>query len=256
MTQNITTKYQKTKSGLQCIGNCYKKNTKIIHPINLNIVTSTKFNFCPIAEISGIDDKSGKTISKNIDECDNVTLKNYNYNISYDLLYPYADFNEDYFLEMYYNIDSFSIGIEWITDNKHLPLITRQRIFDLMFNAYGDKLDIIDISDTRIVDFIFDLIKYKYINNLTVALLKYINIDKDKNIVELKYNDKKETDETIVIKTNYVNKNILTIENVTNFISSYFIKERTEDKMKYHSEIMIDKFIIYIVGNIKKTFIK
>lgn len=256
MTQNITNKYQKTKSGLQCIGNCYKKNTKIIHPISLDIVTSNKYNFCPVAEITGIDDKSGKIISKNIGECDNVTLKNDVNHISYDLLYPYADLNEDYFLEMYYDINSFNKGIEWIIDNKHLPLITRQRIFDLILDAYGNKLDIIDTSDTRIVDFIFDLIKFKYINNLVIALLKYINIDKDKNIVELKYNDKKETDETIIIKTNYVNKNILTIENMTNFISYYFIKERTEDKMKSNSEIIINKFIIYIVSNIKKTFIK
>lgn len=255
MTQNITNKYQKTKSGIQCIGNCYKKNTKIIHPISLDIVTSNKYNFCPITEITGID-KYGINISNKIDQCENVTLKNDYNRISYELLHPYADLNEDYFLRMYYDINSFNKGIYWITENKYLSLLTRQRIFDLILNAYGNKLDIIDISDTRIVDFIFDLIKFKYINNLVIALLKYINIDNDKNIVKLKYNDKKETDETIIIKTNYVNKNILTIENITNFISSYFIKEIIEDKLKSNSEIMIDKFIIYIVSNIKKTFIK
>ena len=86
------------------------------------------------------------------------------------------------------------------------------------------------------------------------ALLIYININN--KIVELKYNDKKETDETIVIKTNYINKNILTIENVTNFISNYFRSSNKEIRMQSQSEIMVNKFINFIIGNIKKTFIK
>ena len=113
-----------------------------------------------------------------------------------------------------------------------------------------------ETSDTRIVDFILNIIKTKYLNKIIVSLVKYVNINSDKDIVELKYNDKKETNESIIIKTNYIVKNLLTIENVTNFISNYFRIQYKEARMQSHTEIIIDKFIIYIIGNIKKTFIK
>ena len=248
-------KYPKSSSGKQCVGPCYKKNTKIIHPIYLDIITDNYNDaFCPVAEWTRTN--NNKVEKYQIDKCDEETYKkNKNdFTTTYDLLYPYVDFNEEIFLELFYNINKFSDAIQWIEDNKNLPIDSKQRIFDLALDAFGSNLDIIETSDTRIVDFIFNLFKIKFFNNVVTALLKYININN--KIVELKYNDKKETDETIVIKTNYINKNILTIENVTNFISNYFRSSNKEIRMQSPSEIMVNKFINFIIGNIKKTFIK
>jgi hypothetical protein len=248
-------KYPKSSSGKQCVGPCYKKNTKIIHPMYLDIITDNYNNaFCPVAEWTKVNKESGKLERYQIDKCNEPTDHvNSTEHGSYDLLYPYVDFNEEIFLELFYNINKFSDAIQWIDDNKHVPIESKQRIFDLALDAYGSSFDIMETSDTRIVDFILNLLKTKYLNNVVRELLKYIIINNQ--IAELKYNDKKETDETIIIKTNYIVKNILTIENVTSFISNYF-RSYKEIRMQSHSEIIVNKFIIYIIGNIKKTFIK
>ena len=132
---------------------------------------------------------------------------------------------------------------------------SRQRIFDLSIDAFGKAFDIMETSDTRIVDFILLLFKTTYLNKIVVEILKYLSIDNDKKFIEIKKNDKKETDESIIIKTNYINKHIITLENVTNFISNYFRTTHTELRMQSHCEIITNKFIIYITENIKKTFI-
>ena len=43
-------RYPTSNSGLQCVGPCYKKNTKIIHPIYSHVVTDLHNSFCPVAE--------------------------------------------------------------------------------------------------------------------------------------------------------------------------------------------------------------
>ena len=255
----INKKYPKSTSGKQCVGPCYKKNTKIIHPMYLSIITDTHNDaFCPVAEWTKTDKDSGKIQRFHVDKCNEYTHKESTseHATSYDLLYPYVDFNEEIFLQLFYNINNFSEAIQWIEDNKHSPIDSRKRILDLSIDAFGHSFDIMETSDTRIVDFILNIIKTKYLNKIIVSLVKYVNINSDKDIVELKYNDKKETNESIIIKTNYIVKNLLTIENVTNFISNYFRIQYKEARMQSHTEIIIDKFIIYIIGNIKKTFIK
>jgi hypothetical protein len=254
---NINKKYPKSTSGKQCVGPCYKKNTKIIHPMYLSIITDTHNDaFCPVAEWTKTDKDSGKIQRFHVDKCNEYTHKENTseYATSYDLLYPYVDFNEEIFLQLFYNINNFSEAIQWIEDNKHTPIDSRQRIFDLSIDAFGHSFDIIETSDTRIVDFLLNIIKTKFLNKVVIQLFRFVNINSD--IVELKANDKKENDDSIIIKTNYIVKNLLTIENVTNFISNYFRTQYKESRMQYHTEIIIDKFTIYIIGNIKKTFIK
>ena len=259
--KNNNNKYPKSTSGKQCVGPCYKKNTKIIHPMYLKIVTESLNNtFCPVAEYTNVNKTTGKIEKYHVDECAEQTFKssnpnNLNYITSNDLLYPFVDFNEEIFLKLFYNINKFSDSIQWIEDNKHTPMKSRQRIFDLSIDAFGNTFDIMETSDTRIVDFILLLFKTSYLNKIVVELLKYLTIDNDKKFIEIKKNDKKETDESIIIKTNYINKHIITLENVTNFISNYFRTEHKELRMQSHCDIITHKFIIYIIENIKKTFI-
>lgn len=253
----LNKKYPKSMNGKQCVGMCYKKNTKIIHPIYSHVVTNLNNSFCPVAEY--YEKENGKMIKKDIDECnENIKKIEYIYN-EIDFLYPYVDFNSAIFLNMCYNINNFSEGLTWITENSHLVLDTRERIFNLIIDAFATHIDIIEISDNRIVDFLNILIRSKYSYTLK-NLFKFIYIDDKTVSINEKSKDsslyKKETDETIVIKTNYILKNIITTNNITNFLAKYF-KEKIEGSIeKLYSEQIIDKFIIYLNDNIKKSFSK
>jgi len=239
-------KYPFSKSGIQCVGPCYKKNTKIIHPIYLNAVSNIGNSFCPIAETR---DESMKP--QIIDFCDDNlnTQTQDNFNIN-EFLYPYINFDGSNFLDSFYNLNDFGSVINWIDNNKNLPINTRFRIFDLGIKSYKNIIDIIEISDSRIIDFLIQVFKTKYLNNIVIELLKYITIN-DK-LVEIKYTDKKETNESIIIKTNYINKNIINIENVSNFISYLFKSIIEEKEEKLVQDYIINKFISFLIGNIKK----
>ncbi len=248
-------KYPKSAQGYQCIGPCYKKNTKIIHPIYLNVITNDKNDFfCPTNEWIYRD--SADNLQKfYTDKCDNKTLQINNVN---DLLYPHTNFDELSFLDTFYNINNFSEALEWIEDNKTVPINSKQRIFDLALEAFRQVLDITDMSDfndTRIVDFLLHLIKNKYLDTFCFDFFKYIIIQKENVLIKYdnNYNYKNETDESIIIKQNFVIKHILTIQNMTNFVNQYFKRKQDEIIMEYPSEAIINKFTLYLISNIKKS---
>lgn len=249
--------YPKSLLGYQCVGPCYKKNTKIVHPIYFNIVQNDKQDFCPTNEWV-FKYNSGNLQRFYIDKCNITNNEKPNFN---DLLYPYTNFDEMVFLDSFYNINNFGQTLEWIENNKNLPINSKQRIFDLSLKAFRNEFDIINFNDTRLVDFLIELVKKKYLDVFCIDFLKYIMIENNKVIIKYnkiyKYED--ETDESIIIKQNFILKHILTIENITNFINIYFRKlEDNEEQeiIKYPSEILINKLILFIIGNIKKTFIK
>jgi len=256
----LNKKYPKSITGKQCVGICYKKNTKIVHPIYSRVVTNLQTSFCPVAEY--YEKENGKLIRKDIDECNEHIQKTDIMNDN-DLLYPYVDFDAKIFLDICYNITDFSSGLLWISENNFRPIDTRERVFNLLINAYSDTIDIIEISDNRIIDFFNILIRSKY-TYLLQKLFKYIIIQNDtvlideKNIQkrEKKPSETSETSENIIIKTNYILKNIITINNITNFLSKYFKQKITSSLEKSQSETMIENFINYLNDNIKKTFSK
>lgn len=260
--EQLSKKYPKSVNGKQCVGICYKKNTKIVHPIYSRLVSKLDTSFCPVAEF--YEKENGKMIRKDIDECnENIQKTDYIYN-DIDLLYPYVDFTAQLFLNICYNIDNFSSGLTWISDNNYKSLDTRERVFNLLIDAFGETIDIIEISDNRIVDFFNILIRSKYTYKLH-RLFKYITIKEDtvlideknmKKIDNVQRRDKLESDESIIIKTNYILKNIVTTNNITNFLAKYFKEKITSSLEKSHSEQMIEKFVVYLNDNIKKTFSK
>ena len=253
----LNKKYPKSLTGKQCLGPCYKKNTKIIHPLYLFVVSLSK-SFCPVAEHVIIE--QNKKVRAHVDECIEYNESNIT-NLNLDILYPNLDFNAANFLNIYYNIKNFGEGIEWITQNTQntqLSINTRERIFNLIFEAFNKDIDIVEISDNRITDFINLLIKTKYNNSLS-KLFKYINIDNNfASIHKYSYNirDKTETDETIIIKTNYILKNLITYDNISNFITKNIKSKLDSSVISSYSEILINKFISFLIDNIKKTFLK
>lgn len=249
----LNKKYAKSLTGKQCLGPCYKKNTKIIHPLYLT-VTSFNKPFCPVTEYFIME--NGKQLKSQVDEC--IEYDKNNGNIDIDILYPNLDFNATNFLNIYYNIKNFGEGIEWITKNENLSINSRERIFNLIFEAFNKDIDIAEISDNRIADFINILIKTKYNNSLS-KLFKYISIDNNfASLHKYSFNvhDKKETEDTITIKTNYIIKNLITYDNISHFVSQNIKKKLESSIITSYSEILIDKFMSYLIDNIKKTFLK
>ena len=245
-------KYSKSAQGYQCIGPCYKKNTKIIHPTYLNIITNNKDDFfCPTNEWI-YKDNTGNLKRFYTDKCENETVKQNNI---IDLIYPPTNFDELSFLDTFYNINNFGEALEWIENNKNSTINSKERIFDLALSAFRQTFDIIDFNDTRIVDFILTLIKNKYFDNFCIDFFKYIIIEKDNVIIKYdkNYNYKNETNESIIIKQNFIAKHLLTIQNMTDFINSYFRKRKEEDTSDYQSDVIINKFMLYLISNIKKT---
>jgi len=248
--------YPKSVNGYQCVGPCYKKNNKIIHPIYFNVVQNEKQDFCPTNEWI-FKHKSGNLQRFYTDKCNNNNdIINNN-----DLLFPYTNFDELVFLDSFYDINNFGQTLEWIENNKNLSINSKQRIFDLSLKAFRNKFDIFNFNDTRLVDFLIELIKKKFLHIFSMEFFKYIMIEKDDVILQqnknYKYDD--ETNESIIIKQNFILKYIVTIENITNFINIYFRKFEDYDNLEiinYPSEILMNKLILFLIGNIKKTFIK
>lgn len=221
--KNINTikKYPKSRRGFQCVGPCYKKNTTIVHPMYFAIRTDLDHSFCPVEEWKYVDPKTKKSEKLITDVCDdnnpNVVMD------PQDLLFPYIEFNTHMFLTTFYNIASFADGIDWITENKEkYPSNTLVRIFDLVFQTYGENTDIISINDPRIIDFIYYIVKNKFLDDIILKIAKYIYIDNNSKKVYLKYNTAKDTSESIVVKTNYVLENIINIDNLSKFLIKYF----------------------------------
>lgn len=254
-------KFQKSLHGYQCVGPCYKKNTKIFHPIHLNVIERNDNDFCPTNEWIH-KDSFGNLKRYHTDQCD----INVNKNKNIDILHPYTNFDELAFLDTFYDINNFSEMLDWMDNNKTLSIHTRQRIFDLSIQAFSSSFDIFDYNNTKIVDFLIELIKNKYLDVFSVEFFKYISIEELKNNdqesnksvifkYDKNYDIKNETSDTIIIKQNFIIKHIITIQNMTNFVDTYFRKKKYEEiknNIEYPSKNIIDKFILFIIGNIKK----
>jgi hypothetical protein len=248
-------KYPKSINNRQCLGPCYKKNTKIIHPLYLSVVSYNK-SFCPVAEY--IVKENNKKYYAHTDECieNQEFLNTSNFNYEYNLLNPDLGFLSQNFISIYYNINNFSEGIEWISQNSNLPLDNRERIFNLIFDAFHESIDIIELSDNRFNDFLIILIKSKYNDKLS-RIFKYIKIDNKFVSIRKHYEsvDETETSESIVLKTNFIFKNLITYEQLSNFISKNIRTKFNVSIMMSYSEILIDKLIIYLIDDIKKIII-
>lgn len=245
-------KYPKSISGKQCVGPCYKKNTKVIHPTYLNIITNVN-DFCPINRIE--QNINGKKIIIDTDECNNVNNITSSENInSYDLLFPYVDFDSTLFLSIFYNITTFSEIIQWLSNNQHQPIDLKERILNLGIDSFIKNIDLIEINDSVIIDFIYELFNKKYFTNIILPFFQYIDVT-DK-FTKLGFNDKKDNDETIIIKTNYIKKNILNIINISEFIRIFFNKNIEISANDKYTSLMADSFTKYIINNIKQKFIK
>lgn len=254
-TNNMITynkKYLKSVSGHQCIGPCVSKNKKIIHPITLETITDKDQSFCPVNGFEIINEKTNKKEIKYIDKCYGIQNDNINNNTHImNVLIPEIDFDIKHFLVMFYNIHSYEEGIAWINDNLGYPLTTRERIFECILNSYGFTIDIID---NRTSEFVYLLIKNKFIDLFYDRLKKYIYIDLNTNTVKIEENEQSDSIENRKIKTEYIYKKYININEINKFLYKFF-RERKKKwfDIKNYVDNIINDLLLYSIKSINIT---
>jgi len=245
----METKYQVGKNGYQCIGPCYPKDTYIIHPNTMHVITSKDDSFCPVSlwDVNGVEQQNA------IDYCykpiPHSEIKNQD--ISMDIVNPKIIFTCDYFLVVYNNIFSYDDFIVWLNNSKTEPLLTRKRIINCVLNVYGENIIIID---KQLVEFFSELIKKYWINDIYKNINKYISV-KD-NVIDftepsknnLTINDKK------IERVNYIINNLLNEQDISKFLIKYISANKEKWKsINNHIEQMEHDIIIYLINKIKTT---
>ena len=242
-------KYSKSTSGHQCIGPCVSKNKKIIHPITLETITDKDNSFCPVAGYEVINDKTNKKEIKYTDKCYGIQTDNINNNEQImNVLIPYLDFDVKHFLVMFYNLRSYEEGIAWINDNTSYPINTRERIFNCILISYGNTIDIID---NRTGEFVLELFKKKFIENLYERFKKYVYIDLLSGSVKIKENTQQDTDDNKKIKLEFMYKNYININEINKYLYKYFRERKKEwANIKNHIESILENYILYTIKSI------
>lgn len=252
--------YPISKNNFQCIGPCYQSSTTIVHPVTLEYVTDRSNPFCPIRQKEFVDKNTGKKKTVTIDICNqptetkDVSGKEFEINI----LTPSIDFNDTHFINIYYDIYSYEDAINYITENKYLPILTKLRIIDCSLNAYGKELNIVD---HRTVDFFIEVINKLWLNELYYKIEKYINVDTQNDKINLSsYDDNNNDDDNNdnynikKIKYNYIRTKFITSDEILKFLIKYINHRKdTWDEISHHIDSIKDDFIIYIENKIKST---
>lgn len=255
MTSEI--KYPKSKNNFQCIGPCYQPNTSIVHPLTLEYVTDKYYPFCPVKEWEYVDKDSGNTVTRTTDVCYHPTeskdLSGKEFEMN--MLVPSIDFNDEQFLKIFYNIYSFEDAISWIDNKKFTsPLLTRLRIMNSAWSAYGADLNIID---HRVVEFYIELAKKKWMADIYKYLNKYVRIS-DENVLlgEPDENELTAKDD-VVVRTNFLADRFINNDEIYKFLVRY-LKYRKEEwpNIINHSDNIKNDLIKYIENKIKLTINK
>lgn len=244
LTDNIVKKYPKSVHGNQCIGPCYEGKTLITHPVSLNTVTN-KDNFCPI-NISASGNRKEET-----DIClqptQNININNKELEIN--MLNPYIDFNARQFISIYYDIHNFEDSMNWLEENKYLPLETKIRVVK---NALFIFSSTIEMVDHRFIDFFITLIKKKYINHIYNNIYKYIGKNGDSIVLIKPENNKLSKKDLLLERINFIIKFFINNDESQKFLIRYFKSKKDAIIINYITDI-IDEFTEYILVKIKKT---
>ena len=247
-----TFKYPKSKNNFQCIGPCYQPGTWIVHPLTLEYIRDINHPFCPVKEWEYID-PDGKKIIRTTDICYHPTEskdlsgKEFEMNI----LTPNIDFNDKQFLKIFYDIHSFEDAINWIDNKKYSPPLTRLRIMDCAWNAYGKNINIID---HRLVDFYIEIAKKKWMPDIYKQLNKYIHINNGKIMFGNPEDNELSPKDDIISRTNFLIDRFINNDEMYKFLIRY-LKHRKEDwdNIVSHSTKIKGDLIKYIENKINLT---
>lgn len=261
-------KYQKSKSGVQCIGPCFKAGATLLHPISLQYVSANQQNFCAInpttdpkiikhhAQLFNIksSDISSKLKLGQIAPCYAEDNNLYDDAKLFDLenikvVVPTIEISCGDFLQIFYGIYSIENTLQWIEQNKNVPKTTKNRLINCSWKQFGsDKNNITDIF----VEYYYNIISNKWIHSFYEYLYKYLSYDVQNKIVVLagsvqsktEYKDK---------KIKYIIKNIYNFNSIQNimfdFIDIYSSKWLT---IESHQKIIKKLFFEYGMKKLNK----
>jgi hypothetical protein len=255
MQKTPNKKYPKSKEGYQCLGPCYNKGTRIMHPITLNYMTTHVHPFCPVfvPDPKNADQKIG------MDECYIPTDKAdmFNNETASRFLSPEIPFDKKQFLAIYYDINSFEKAISWIDTNKNKNIHTKLRIMECAFGAYKDDIleEFIDYIDGRLIEFYKTVIKTLWLKDIYPVVNNYLFINKKGEIyIDNKMGSGKHTNKVERINyflDAYANDNI-----VYKYISTFFKTYRGSwDDVQSYNDLLKKTIIKYIITKIKNTLL-
>lgn len=243
-----TKKYPVSVNGHQCIGPCYQKGTKIIHPLTLDQIVVNEYNYCLVNEFISTS-SSGKHIVHHA-KCNIPTAKTLQ--MDDNIITPEIIFSSEYFIKVYYNIDNIEELLDWIFKNSYNPYKTKERVFDNGMCVYGNDLVIVD---QRIVSYI-DSALHEYLPKIYNSINKYFVIRN--NNIELCEPDSSDTNIIKDIKhisaiRTYIKDNFLGTSNIHQFMSK-FIRYYKEDLTKKNlTLLLVEHMIDYITKKILLT---
>lgn len=246
--------YPRSKNNFQCIGPCYEPKTMIVHPITLEYTTVENYPFCPVKEWEEVDKDNGKINVRTTDICHipsekkDIEGKEFEINI----ITPYIDFNEEQFLKIFYKIYSFEDAINYIENNKLLPIYNRLRIINCGWKAYGNTINMIDL---RLVNFYIELIKKKWINIIYKDFNKYIYITHDEKIM-FSNPDKNnlKSNEFVVERTNFLINRFVNMDEIYKFLNKYIKYRKNQfNNMDDINDNIKNEFLIYLDNKINLT---
>jgi len=222
-------KHPVSQKKFQCISPCFYPNTLTLHPVELIYVSENK-PFCAVNEYVEKDEATGTKIIRYTDLCYNPTHKKDTPNVELNSLYPYINFNPEYFLKTEYKIYSFDDFVNWYVTNK-TAILTVERVLNCLWEVCGKDVDVLN---EKIADIYLELIKKVWIYDIYEKL--HLFISKDKVVVDPdnnKLNISNHSDKRMKFITDAITKNEM-YKLLTKHLKN---KDKDKDKCNHNSTI-------------------
>lgn len=240
-------KHNKSHTGKQCIGPCYKSNTSYLHPIVLDYMMHPSKNTCPTYRWWNENTKKYQIY----DEC-NLDKQSADQNDILNVLLPTLNFDETHFLKLYYNIYTLDSGIEWLTNNIS-NYYSSIRISECLWRVYGNSSNI--LTD-KFIQYYVNFIKSYWIKQIYNKLKKFVVIQNNTIQFVNRPNDNNKIDSKYKIEIiNFIVKKFVNHNNVYTVLYKYIKTNKANlNNIEYHNKNILENFIIYCINNIKNLY--
>jgi hypothetical protein len=214
-------KFPRSINNKQCLGPCYKPETKFIHPVYLQNV---KNDFLPvdkpICPTVAYEKKDELTNIKRVLTYDTCKIPTHDKDVSTpeSLLFFQSGFTKDIFLSLYYNINSFESALEWINENENIPIETRERIINAALNLYGDNLEYLD---DVFVNFYISYIKDKFMNIIYKNINENIGSKDNEILIVKSTNNNLKINDLKIERINYISEKFFNYTDTKKFLIKY-----------------------------------
>jgi len=245
MEEQVKKTYNKSHSGKQCLGPCYKSNTPYLHPITLHYIVHANKNTCPTYKWWNENTKQFQLY----DECNLDKNSTNNYDVL-NILSPTLNFDEDQFIKLHYNIYTFNAGVDWLIDNIS-NYYSSIRISECLWRIYGDTSMLTD----KFIKYYIDFMKLYWMKNIYTALSKYVVISNDTIQFTNEINNNKIDSKYKTEIINFFVKKFINPSDVYDVLRKYIKNNNKYWKdIEYYNKKILDNFINYCINNIKNLY--